>query len=265
MIPDHDLVETFLTPVRICSAYRPAFGSSNSEGVDLPAFQKLYENDPFYAWIGLNDPLVYTAHKMAGGLTSVYRQIGVGTEHLLRAIIRDSLGLTAEETTWSYRYRKPNGKTGVHSLDAKISFADLSDAQRRIFIEWMEVVGPHVDLTPAKRKRIQGVVFEIRQGYKSADSKRQNADLRFGMSAYQEGLLPAFMILSQQVSETVIDRYRKDKMAVLTGTLGGDSLSSTFTFFKQVVGFDLESFFRRNSEKLKTETLTIIQSLLCAN
>ena len=130
MIPDHDLVETFLTPVRICSAYRPAFGHSDSEGVD---------------------------------------------------------------------------------------------------------------------------------------SKRQNADLRFGMSAYQEGLLPAFMILSQQVSETVIDRYRKDKMAVLTGTLDGDSLSSTFTFFKQVVGFDLESFFRRNSETLKTETLTIIQALLRAD
>jgi hypothetical protein len=85
------------------------------------------------------------------------------------------------------------------------------------------------------------------------------------MSAYQEGLLPAVMILSQQVSETVIDRYRKDKMAVLTGILDGDSLSSTFTFFKQVIGFDLESFFRRNSETLRTETLAIIQALLRAD
>jgi len=73
------------------------------------------------------------------------------------------------------------------------------------------------------------------------------------------------MILSQQVSETVIDRYRKDKMAVLTGILDGDSLSSTFTFFKQVIGFDLESFFRRNSETLRTETLAIIQALLRAD
>lgn len=265
MIPDHDLVETFLTPVRICSSYRPAFGHSKSEGVDLPAFQNLYGNDPFYAWIGLDDPLVYAAHKMAGGLTSVYRQIGVGTEHLLRTIIRDSLGLTADETTWSYRYRKPNGKTGVHILDAKVWFPDLSGAQRQVFVDWMAAVGPYVKLTSAKLKRIQGVAFEIRQGYKSADSKRQNADLRFGMSAYQEGLLPAVMILSQQVSETVIDRYRKDKMAVLTGTLDGDSLSSTFTFFKQVVGFDLESFFRRNSETLRTETLAIIQALLRAD
>jgi len=70
------------------------------------------------------------------------------------------------------------------------------------------------------------------------------------------------MILSQQVNDAVIDRYRKDKMAVLTGTLDGNALSSTFTFLKQVVGFDLEAFFRRNSETLRIETLTIIRSLL---
>lgn len=68
--------------------------------------------------------------------------------------------------------------------------------------------------------------------------------------------------LTQQVNDAVIDRYRKDKMAVLTGTLDGNALSSTFTFFKQVVGFDLEAFFRRNSETLRTETLTISRSLL---
>ena len=262
MIPDQTLVEIFLTPIRVCSSYRPAFGHSKSDGVDLPTFQNLYGGDPFYTWIGLDNPLVYAAHKVAGGLTSVYRQVGVGAERLLRAIIRDALELSEEETTWSYRYRKPNGKTGVHNLDAKISFSDLSDMRRQVFTDWITAVGPYVDLTPAKLKRIQGIAFEIRQGYKSADSKRQNADLRFGMSAYQEGLLPAFMILSQQVNETVIDRYRKDKMAVLTGTLDGDSLSSTFAFFKQVVGFDLEAFFRRNSETLRTETLTIIRSLL---
>ncbi len=262
MIPDQTLVEIFLTPIRICSSYRPAFGHLKSDGIDLPAFQNLYGSDPFYTWIGLDNPFVYAAHKAAGGLTSVYRQIGVGAERLLRAIIRNALGLSEEETTWSYRYRKLNGKTGIHNLDAKISFSDLSDARRRVFTDWMAAIGPYVDLTPAKLKRIQGVAFEIRQGYKSADSKRQNADLRFGMSAYQEGLLPAFMILSRQVNEAVIDRYRKDKMAVLTGTLDGDSLSSTFMFFKQVVGFDLEAFFRRNSETLKSETLTIIRSLL---
>ncbi len=262
MISDQTLVEIFLTPIRICSSYRPAFGHSKSDGVGLPAFQNLYGSDPFYAWIGLDDPLVYATHKAAGGLTSVYRQIGVGAERLLRSIIQNALGLNEEETAWSYRYRKPNGKTGVHNLDAKISFSDLSDAQRRVFTDWVAAVGPYVELTPAKLKRIQGVVFEIRQGYKSADSKRQNADLRFGMSAYQEGLLPTFMILSQQVNDAVIDRYRKDKMAVLTGTLDGNALSSTFTFLKQVVGFDLEAFFRRNSETLRIETLTIIRSLL---
>jgi hypothetical protein len=155
---------------------------------------------------------------MAGGLTSVYRQIGVGTEHLLRAIIRDSLGLTAEETTWSYRYRKPNGKTGVHSLDAKISFADLSDAQRRIFIEWMEVVGPHVDLTPANGS---GYKVSFLKSGKVIKARTLNVRMRIYVrhECLSGGIASCIHDLSQQVSETVIDRYRKDKMAVLTGTL----------------------------------------------
>lgn len=262
MRPDCDLVETFLTPVRICSAYRPAFGHSDSEGVDLPAFKVLYGSDPFYAWIGLDDPLVYAAHKMAGGLTSVYRQIGIGTEQLLRTIIRDAYCLSEGQTAWSYQYQKPGRKTGTHYLDAKISLADLPASHREKLDGWLSAVCPYVGLTHAKRKRIQGVVFEIRQGYKSADSKRQNADLRFGMSAYQEGLLPAFMILSQQVSEAVIERYKKNNMAVLTGSLEGDTLASTFLFFEQVVGYDLKAFFARNTRVLRSEILSVIRALL---
>ena len=262
MKTDAELIDIFLTPIRICADYHPAFGQSASDSIDLPAFRELYGSDPFYAWIGLDDPLVYTAHKAAGGLTSVYRQIGVGTERLLREIIRDALGLDEKQTAWSYQYRKPDGKNGIHILDARISLRDLNELHRRRLADWISSVGPHIGLNAAKLKRINGVVFEIRQGYKSADSKRQNADLRFGMSAYQEGLLPTFMILSRQVSETVIARYRNSNMAVVTGSLLDDPQRSTFAFFEHVVGYDLASFFKRNTETLKSEILKIIHSLL---
>jgi hypothetical protein len=259
---DTKLIEEFLTPIRICADYKPAFGHSDSQGIDLTTFQDLYGSDPFYAWLGLNDPLVYAAHKAAGGLTSVYRQIGVGTERLLRAIIRDSLGLDEKQTTWSYDYAKPDGKKGIHILDARVSLDDLDASRKVVFADWISSMCPVIGMNPAKRKRIKGVVFEIRQGYKSADSKRQNADLRFGMSAYQEGLLPAFIILSRQVSETVIGRYKNNNMAVLTGTLAEDPLSSTFAFFKHAVGYDLAAFFTRNTAELKAEVLKIIHVLL---
>ena len=43
-------------------------------------------------------------------------------------------------------------------------------------------------------------------GMKSADSKRQNADLRYGIQAYRNGLLPAFAVFSNQVSQPVLTR-----------------------------------------------------------
>ena len=264
MNADAHLIETFLAPIRVCASYRPAFGQSGSGGIDLPTFQELYGGDPFYVWLGLDDPLVYAAHKAAGGLTSVYRQIGVGTERLLREIIRDALGLNETQTAWRYQYVKPDGKSGVHILDARISLRDVDALRRQLLAGWVASTGPHIGLDAAKLRRVTGIVFEIRQGYKSADSKRQNADLRFGMSAYQEGLLPVFMILSRQVSETVIKRYKANNMAVMTGVLTNDPQSSTFAFFKQVVGYDLAAFFKRNTETLKSEILRNVHALLSA-
>jgi hypothetical protein len=34
----------------------------------------MYGADPFCSWVGLDSPLMYAAHKAAGGMTSVYRQ-----------------------------------------------------------------------------------------------------------------------------------------------------------------------------------------------
>ena len=107
-----------------------------------------------------------------------------------------------------------------------------------------------------------GVVMEIRQGYKSADSKRQNADLRYGMRAYQANLLPAVVVMSTQVSEPVVRRYRADGILVLIGSRNGSSAESTFTFFKEVVGYDLAAFFERNSDRLKAEVTAILRALL---
>lgn len=259
---DNELIELFLEPVRKCKLYVPAFGQSGSEGMGLEAFHVLYGNDPFYSWIGLNDPLMYAAHKAAGGITSIYRQVGVGSERLLRAILMAELGLTGDAIDWSYTYAKPDGKEGVHILDAKIDLADLVGSARSRFESWLTEVRRQVAPNREEESTLSGAVFEIRQGYKSADSKRQNADLRFGIRAYQASLLPVFTILSAQVSAPVIARYRNDGMAVLTGLLSGDVTKSTFTFYREVVGYDLQAFFERNTARLREEIVSTIETLL---
>lgn len=259
---DQSLVELFLEPVRKCAEYKPAFGQGKSDGLTIADFQSLYGQDAFYAWIGLDDPLLYAAHKAAGGLTSVYRQVGVGSERLLRAIIMDSLDLASEQIDWRYNYPKADKKQGVHILDAKIAFGDLSSERKRIFDAWLKKALRQVAPSTSRRRKPAGAAFEIRQGYKSADSKRQNADLRFGIRAYQAGLLPVFAILSSQVSDPVVRRYRSDGMLVLTGVPDKDTTVSTFAFFREVVGYDLAAFFKRNSSTLKKEVRSIIKALL---
>lgn len=211
---------------------------------------------------GLDDPAVYAAHKAAGGLTSVYRQIGIGSERLFRSILTHSLGLEDAQLNWHYDYQKPDGKFGTHTLDAAIKLEHLTDDAAKRVTEWLRLSQQTIGNSSSGMIAPIGAVFEVRQGYKSADSKRQNADLRYGVRAYQAGLLPAFAIMSSQVSEPVLRRYRSDGMLVLTGVLDDDPTISTFAFFDQVVGFDLAGFFERNKGRLQTEMQQIIVQLL---
>lgn len=261
-ISDKQLVEVFLQPIRKCAKYRPVFGQGKSDGLTAAEFQSLYEQDPFYAWIGLDDPLLYAAHKAAGGLTSLYRQIGVGSERLLRAVLMNTLALNSDQIDWSYEYPKPDGNNGIHFLDAKISLADLTTPAKQRFGTWLKSASGEVLSSNSRRRKQTGAAFEIRQGYKSADSKRQNADLRFGIRAYQAGLLPVFAILSSQVSDPVLRRYRHDGILVLTGLPDGTATQSTFVFFRDVIGYDLAGFFTRNSKEPKSEVQAVIKALL---
>jgi len=258
---DEKYLDIFLSPLYVCSGYLPAFGTTGTDGLTLGDFQSLYGSDEFYSWIGLDSPLVYAAHKASGGLTSIYRQIGVGAERLLREIIKDGLSLSQEEVEWKYEYNKTKRQKAFHILDARISLENLRNLeQSERMKQWLAKArkAAHGD----SRTLLRGAIFEIRQGYKSADSKRQNADLRFGAKSYQIGHVPVVAVLSSQVSETVISRYRDAGMLVLTGLRSDDPTVSTFAFFKEVVGYSLEDFFKRSSPKIKEVIHSLIGKLL---
>ena len=62
---DAEYVEIILDRVRVSAAYRPKFGRRGS-GLTLRQFRNLYSADPFYAWFGLDNAMLYAAHKAAG-------------------------------------------------------------------------------------------------------------------------------------------------------------------------------------------------------
>lgn len=262
---DEKYLGIVLEPIRICAEYKPKFGQGNKGGgLSLNDFQNLYRNDPFYCWFGLDNPLMYAAHKAAGGMTSVYRQIGIGCEKLFRAILQDHLGLSDEGSNWSYEVTVAGGRTRKLSLDGRVILDEIQNPSvRGRFRRWMRASADLVHVDPDVFTTLKGTVFEVRQGYKSKDSKRQNADIANAATAYTKAYLPCAVILSTQIDSDILLRYRAQKWAILTGVTGAsDPLISTYDFLKDVVGFDLAGFFDRNQETLKDEISSVLGKLL---
>ena len=98
---DEKYLKLITDAVAVCADYKPKFGQGRKAGLTLAEFQELYESDEFYSWFGLSSPLMYAAHKAAGGMTSIYRQIGMGCQWVFAEVLQDHPGLTAEEAAWS--------------------------------------------------------------------------------------------------------------------------------------------------------------------
>jgi hypothetical protein len=256
--------DILIRAIRVCAQYKPKLGQGAHAGFTLQEFQKLYRADPFYSWLGLDNPLMYAAHKAAGGMTSIYRQVGIGCDVLFQQILQDALSLEAADVKWSYTLPKSAGTSRTLSLDGRIPIDKVKDTpRRRIIRDWIRQAAGKMDIDSAIAKSLNGIVFEVRQGYKSKDSKRQNADIANAATAYTKGLLPCAAILSLQIDQDIAVRYRNERWVLLTGLVGRASPhESIYAFLKEIIGYDLASFFERNSQSLRTEIDFILTALL---
>ena len=266
-VDDKEYLELILEPIRVCASYKPKFGQGRGEGYDLKAYQALYQSDPFYSWFGLDNPLLYAAHKAAGGMTSVYRQIGIGCERLFRQILQDRLGLSEAASSWEYTTPKTGGGIRTLRLDGRIPLKEIADARARAQVrDWLSNASRSLGVEKKIARSLAGAVFEVRQGYKSKDAKRQNADIANAATAYTKAYLPCAVILSAQIDSDILMRYRGEKWLVITGLIGAkDPLISTYDFMNDVVGYDLAAFFKRNSATLKAEIDKVLKALLTAS
>ncbi len=262
---DKDYLRIIFDRLEVCRRYKPKFGRGR-EGLDYKSFREIYSSDVFYVWFGLDNPLIYSAHKAAGGITSIYRQIGLGSEELIRKIIQDELGLTDDQANWSYQIETGEGRTRTLKLDGRISPDNISNQFRREqVLQWMQVASVRLVINPRIAAAMQGIVLEVRQGYKSKDSKRQNADMANATEAYTQGYLPVLTVMSGQIDNDIMERYERGKWLVLRGILEDEPLVSTFAFMKQIIGYDLASFFERNSSIIRDFTYDVLESLLKAD
>lgn len=246
-----------------CARYKPKFGRGRSGETTIEQFQSLYGADPFYHWVGLDSPLMYAAHKAAGGMTSIYRQLGIGCQWILNSIMRDNLGLSAAEATWSYQVPSGNGNTRMLSLDGRIEPSHVQGEQARARVQhWIEEVQAHLRLDDEARQALRGAVFEMRQGYKSKDAKRQNADIANAANAYASRYIPVIVLFSLQIDGDLALRYEQARWLLLRGTLDGPATESTYAFCKEVLGYDLAGFFQRRSSAIRQRMEQTLATLL---
>lgn len=263
---DSKYIEIILRRVRVCKLYKPKFGQGQKSGLNLEEFQDLYSRDPFYAWFGLDTPLMYAAHKAAGGITSVYRQIGLGCEELFRQILCDQLDLSMQQARWSYTMPTPDGRGRTLTLDGRVAIEDITHSLKRDrLLEWTKNAGDFLGLSPQIIDAMQGCVFEVRQGYKSKDSKRQNADLVNAATAYTQGYIPVAVVLSSQIDSDIVERYQANRWLILRGYLAGTPLDSSYAFAKTVLDYDLAAFFERNHTHLRETIVDVLETLLSSN
>ena len=257
---DAEYLNLFLEPIKRCKTYKPKLGTNNSDGVDLNSFKNIYGSDPFYYWIGLDSDLMYAAHKAAGGMTSIYRQIGVGCERLFRQILIDKADYEDPAfSTWSYVTKTSAGKNKTLSLDGRLEFSEIRNIELRDRLSfWVNEYCKMLDV----QKPNNGIVFEVRQGYKSKDSKRQNGDIDNASVAWSKGYLPVFAIFSSQIDGVLVTRYQNSSCGILIGAPDNSPYYSLFAFCNQVLGYDLAGFFQRNSDIIRFEVNLVLQGLL---
>lgn len=261
---DEKYLKILLERIHVCRKYKPKFGQG--EEISLKDFENLYGSDPFYSWFGLDTPLVYAAHRAAGGITSVYRQIGIGCEELFRQLLQDHLGLSETQVNWSYGITTSDGRQRRLSLDGHVQLTDIVfNSKRKIVSTWLTEAAIHLKIAPEVINILKGAVFEVRQGYKSKDSKRQNADIANAATAYSQGYLPVVVVLSTQIDNDIVERYTQAKWLILQGYLGDSPIHSTYAFTKNVIGYDLVEFFQRNSSVLKDTITDVLRILLMAD
>ncbi len=206
---------------------------------------------------------MYAAHKAAGGMTSIYRQLGIGGEWVFRNVIRDSLNLSAEQANWSYQVPTTQGKTRTLALDGRIQLDDIRNSAAREHVEqWTQDVAQKLILPEQLSQQIKGAVFEVRQGYKSKDSKRQNADISNASNAYTYFYIPILVLLSTQIDQGVALRYIQARWLLLTGTTKGKSTDSTYAFCREILNYDLAGFFETYSTRIKIELEKVLTALL---
>jgi len=187
---------------------------------------------------------------------------GIGCQRIFTEILKDELNLGSKDVRWSYTIITPFGRKRRLRLDARIPTDRVSSRIKRARIKkWIDQAAKGLGVPSKTKKTLQGAVFEVRQANKSRGSRALKAQVSNASNAYARNYLPVILLLSDQIDPVLEDRYRRAKWLVLRGVLSGTTYKSTYSFLKEVVGYDLAALFRRNSKRIRKEVGSVLKTV----
>lgn len=201
--------------------------------------RKEYAKDPLFSRFNL-DTQEFVLAKSGGGLvTSIHRKVGDLVEKNVQTIFIHQLGIDGEIT-----YDAPivvDGDEKTRELDALLMVDELDDPDDRDRLQ--QVIDRDGQNTGSNRSLDEfgndgdswdGIGFEIRHCYQSADSKRAQADIAMANHLRANDIMPVMLILCNDANQDIISRYR-NYMFVYEGT-------DSFDLIERISGFDYAGF-----------------------
>ena len=96
------------------------------------------------------------------------------------------------------------------SLDGRLELSEIQN--QRVLTNVKQWTENYCSELGEVSEPTNGIVFEVRQGYKSKDSKRQNADIDNATVAWANNYLPVFAVFSSQIDTDIVLKIPKQSL-----------------------------------------------------
>lgn len=171
-------------------------------------------------------------------MTSIHRKIGDLYEDCVRQIIERTLSLPPGKPRYSARISSGD-KVESRTIDAHIHFEDVDvpTAERLQQLAAREAAFRSIVFG----RGLNGMGFEIRHCYQSADSKRIQADEAMGRHLAAAGILPVMLVFCEQSNRGIMTRY-SSIWSLHEGT-------EAYGFLRVITGFDFVGFLTNHANE----------------
>lgn len=216
--------------------------------------EKEIKSDALYGLLFRDISEFYVQSVLGGRITtSLHRNFGDIVEMSVREIFKSAFDLDDQLAQSSFTLKSIE-KRSTRTTDVTLPYTALEEktvGRLRAFHE--QLCKRHRRDVEGLHATCKGVGYEVRQCYKSNDSKRRTADIDMSHLLANKGLAPVMLIFCSSSSASIIQDYnRLSKWLILEGT-------AAFEYVNDVTGFNYRAYLDSKIEKLAPQLRSLFQ------